>query len=215
MYKSNLGDDILRIYICGPHSTGKTTLLKDLRPHIGNIKIVEEVARGIIKNHGWTRDDFLPEKHPDVFQQLNEEVLAAQIETDKKYTRLGQDFICDRALDPMIYCGFYIGEQAKEAMYRLDGMERWLESLRKSLVVLVSPHPECIHDDSVRLSSSIEELREFYAKFEKELQHNHIRHVKLTQLDRQERVHTVLKELTTFKRRKSLKPAEDGSNAVE
>ncbi|XP_045157031.2 uncharacterized protein LOC123523414 [Mercenaria mercenaria] len=215
MFKSNLEADIVRIYICGPHSTGKTTLLNDLRPHIGNTEIVEEVARGIIRKHGWTRNDILPEKHPDVFLQLSEEILAAQIETGKKYASLGQDFICDRALDPIIYCGFYISEQAKEAMYGLDGMDQWLESLRKSLVILVSPHPECIHDDSVRFSSSIEELREFYAKFEKELHHNQIRYVKLTQLDRQERVRTVLRELSIFRRGKFLKPAEDESNAVE
>lgn len=80
----------MRIYICGPHSTGKTTLLNDLKPHLGNIKIVDEVARGIIKKHGWARDDFIPQKHPDVFQQLNEEILAAQIEKERSYSALGQ-----------------------------------------------------------------------------------------------------------------------------
>lgn len=83
-------NDVIRIYICGPHSTGKTTLLNDLKPHLGSIKIVDEVARGIIKKHGWTRDDFIPNKHPDVFQQLNLEILAAQIEVERSYSALGQ-----------------------------------------------------------------------------------------------------------------------------
>lgn len=71
--------------------------------------------------------------------------------------------------------------------------------LRKSLVVLVSPHVECIQDDCVRLSSPIEELRNFYDMFARELQLNDIKYVKLTQLDRQERVDFVLGEIEKFK----------------
>ncbi|XP_045215469.1 uncharacterized protein LOC123565739 [Mercenaria mercenaria] len=212
MFQGNLRDDTVRIYICGPHSTGKTTLLNDLRPYLGNIKVVEEVARDIIKSHGWARKDFHPEKHPDIFQQLNAEILAAQIETDVKYTSMRQDFICDRALDPIIYCGFYIDERAKEAMYELDGIDQWFESLRKSLVILVSPHLECIRDDTVRLTSSLEELQEFYVKFEEELQRNNIKYMKLAQLDRQERVNIVLNEINIFRLGKSL--TDVGSNIV-
>lgn len=81
---------IQRIYICGAHSSGKTTLLNDLRPHLDDFKAVEEVARGIIKKHGWTRDDFLPDKHPEVFQQLNEEIVSAQIAIDIECTEKEQ-----------------------------------------------------------------------------------------------------------------------------
>ena len=101
-----LESDILRIYICGPHSTGKTTLVNDLRPHLGDITIVEEVARGIIKTHGWSRDDFRPDKHPDVFRQLNEEILIAQIETDKKYSSLGKGNFNGYSISK--FCCFFI-----------------------------------------------------------------------------------------------------------
>ncbi|XP_060583365.1 uncharacterized protein LOC132739631 [Ruditapes philippinarum] len=209
MLNGNLGSDILRIYICGPHSTGKTTLLNDLRPHLGDVTVVEEVARGIIKNHGWSRDDFIPDKHPDVFRQLNEEILEAQIANDIKYSSSGEDFICDRALDPIIYCGYYVSEQAKEAMYKLHGIHEWLDRMRRSFVILVSPHPECITDDNVRLPSPIEELREFHAKFKQELHKNNIKYLELTQLDRQERVNIVIKELNKFRQRKDGRDIKD------
>ena len=72
----------LRIYICGPHSTGKTTLLNDIVPHLTGIDVISEVARDIIRHHSWTRGQFLPDKHPDVFLQLNKEILQKQIEID-------------------------------------------------------------------------------------------------------------------------------------
>ena len=72
----------LRIYICGPHSTGKTTLLHDLHPHLNGVKVIEEVARGIIRDHGWQRDEYLPDVHPETFLQLNREILEKQIQVD-------------------------------------------------------------------------------------------------------------------------------------
>ena len=81
--------DQLKIYICGPHSTGKMTLLHNLEPYLGGVKVIEEVARGIIKDHGWKRDDFHPDTNPDVFQQLNMEILQKQIEVDLNMSEQG------------------------------------------------------------------------------------------------------------------------------
>ncbi|KAH3733354.1 hypothetical protein DPMN_039780 [Dreissena polymorpha] len=78
--------DYTRVYICGLHSTGKTTLLNDFRPHVPELHVFHEVARGIIKSHGWCRCDFVPDKHPEVFQQLNVEILEAQIKLEREYT---------------------------------------------------------------------------------------------------------------------------------
>ena len=81
---------VFKVYICGAHSTGKTTLLHDLKPYLKNIKLEEEIARKIIHQHGWNREDFLPDKHPDVFETLNTEILQAQVEIDNRNTELQQ-----------------------------------------------------------------------------------------------------------------------------
>jgi len=46
-----MADCTLRIYICGGHSTGKTTILKDLLVHV-NIKPELDVARGLLQQLG-------------------------------------------------------------------------------------------------------------------------------------------------------------------
>ena len=74
--------DVLKIFICGPHSTGKTTLLNDVIPYFKNIKVVDEVAREIIRQFGWKRDDFLPNKNPETFFKLNAEIIKEQIRQD-------------------------------------------------------------------------------------------------------------------------------------
>ena len=43
-----LQDDKLRVFLCGAHSTGKSTLLSDLRPMLRMIP-VSEVARKLIQ----------------------------------------------------------------------------------------------------------------------------------------------------------------------
>ncbi|KAH3733331.1 hypothetical protein DPMN_039757 [Dreissena polymorpha] len=193
-----MATDITRVYICGPHSTGKTTLLNDLRPHVPELHVLHEVARGIIKSHGWCRDDYVPDKHPEVFKQLNVEILEAQIKLEREYSEQGKHFICDRAIDPIVYGQYYVGPEARDVMLGLPGLSGWLESLRRSLVILVAPHHEIIKDDSVRLTSSIEELRDFYNVFAAELNYQKIPYVALYDLDRKVRVERVLNELKKF-----------------
>lgn len=72
-----------RIYLSGAHSTGKTTILNDLKPFL-NVQFEEEIARGVIRKFGWKRDDFLPETQPENFLKLNEEILRRQIQTDEE-----------------------------------------------------------------------------------------------------------------------------------
>ena len=46
-----MAESNLRIYICGGHSTGKTTILKDLLDRV-NIKPELDVARGVMQQLG-------------------------------------------------------------------------------------------------------------------------------------------------------------------
>ena len=75
---------ITRIYVCGAHSTGKTTLINDLKPHLKNIRVEEEIARNIIRKYNWNRDDFLPDRNPGNFEKLNTEILMTHIEIDQE-----------------------------------------------------------------------------------------------------------------------------------
>ena len=74
---------VCRLYLSGAHSTGKTTILNDLKPYL-TIRFEEEIARNVIKNLNWSRDEFLPETHPERFYELNEKILQRQIQMDER-----------------------------------------------------------------------------------------------------------------------------------
>ncbi|KAH3733369.1 hypothetical protein DPMN_039795 [Dreissena polymorpha] len=57
---------------------------------------------------------------------------------------------------------------------------------------------EIIKDDSVRLTSSIEELRDFYSVFAAELNYQKIPYVALYDIDRNVSIERVLNELKNF-----------------
>lgn len=187
--------DSLKIFICGPHSTGKTTLLEDFIQHYHDIEVIAEVARGIIQDFGWKREDFLPEDNPENFYKLNEEIIKRQICQDIEYSKNGKGFIGDRALDPLVYVKFYLGEEARGRMLRIEGIGEWLQRMRSSFVFLLAPHKEIIQDDNTRLVSTIEELQKLYQAFEEELQCHNIPYCKITELDRNTRVQTVIREI--------------------
>lgn len=187
--------DSLKIFLCGPHSTGKTTLLNDVIQHYHGIKVIDEVARGIIRDFGWRREDFLPEEHPETFYKLNEEIIKRQICQDIEYSKNGKGFICDRALDPLVYVKFYLGEEARGRLLHIEGITEWLQRMRSSFVFLLAPHKEIINDDNVRLVSTIDELHKLYQAFEEELLYHNIPYCKITELDRNARVQSVLTEI--------------------
>jgi hypothetical protein len=62
-----------------------------------------------------------------MFETFNEAYYNTVISINKADVFIFSDFICDRALDPIIYCGYYVSEQAKEAMYKLEGIHEWLD----------------------------------------------------------------------------------------
>jgi predicted ATPase len=103
---------MLRVFICGAHSTGKTTLLNRLLSEPDqNLHAVNEVARNIIAEHGWQKKDFDPKTNPDTFYQLQVEILQAQSRIDKDLCVKNISYIGDRGLDPIIYCKMYLGEE--------------------------------------------------------------------------------------------------------
>ena len=119
---------MIRVFICGAHSTGKTTVLNRLLSEPGNDLHGEtEVARRVIKDLGWHRDDFDPTKHPERFFDLQMKIIQAQCQVNRKNNDLKRSYISDRGVDPLIYCKMYLGEErlnellnVKEAMECLE-----------------------------------------------------------------------------------------------
>ena len=73
----------LRVFICGAHSTGKTTLLRELSK-VTTLSSIPEVARDLIGTMGISREAMDPGKHPDVFEHVQREILTKRCQVEKE-----------------------------------------------------------------------------------------------------------------------------------
>ncbi|KAL3879088.1 hypothetical protein ACJMK2_031402 [Sinanodonta woodiana] len=138
------------VYICGAHSTGKTTLMHDLKSHL-RVKFVEEIAREIIREHGWSRNDHAPMINPHNFEILNFEILQRQILLSEEYDTQNMDTIFERCLDPLVYVELYIGPTTKTKLYDTPGLEQWIQRIKclctpTPILYMHFSHPKVIFD---------------------------------------------------------------------
>ena len=196
--------DMLRVFICGAHSTGKTTLLKRFRKLSEpdqNLSAVNEVARKIIEKHGWQKKDFDPKIHPDTFYELQLKILQEQLRKDEELCDKNTSYISDRGLDPIIYCKMYLDEdwfqmimnsiEAKECIKRH-------KAINTTTVVLL-PHEECLQEDGVRLQPKMDELKKFTDLLLNFLEEHDIKFETIAVLDLDKRV-SLLKSFIKAKR---------------
>ena len=119
---------MLRVFICGAHSTGKTTLLNRLLSEPGvNLHPVNEIARNIIKENGWQRKDFEPKTNPETFYELQVKILQAQSRIDKELCNESCSYISDRGIDPIIYCQMYLGKEWFEKIMQTEEAKECIE----------------------------------------------------------------------------------------
>ncbi|CAO2656610.1 Nn.00g054130.m01.CDS01 [Neocucurbitaria sp. VM-36] len=152
------------IYVIGPQCTGKTTLVNalelDFTPATeGNCKIfvqkpdiTREVARTVLKEKGFTRDEFATS--PARALQLQKYIIEAQydVETARSTTSPPSWYICDRSgLDPIVYAHLLVGP---EAAARMLGTEIWLDlerRMKEGIVFLCEAGCQWLIDDGTRL----------------------------------------------------------------
>ena len=71
------GAKMLRVFICGAHSVGKTTLVDEVGKELPNIHKQAEVARKVIKDLNLRREDFDPRINPAKFEELQIKIAVA------------------------------------------------------------------------------------------------------------------------------------------
>ncbi|OSX61367.1 hypothetical protein POSPLADRAFT_1046788 [Postia placenta MAD-698-R-SB12] len=110
------------VFILGPSSSGKTTLCNALVEDLGldRSRYVTEVARNVMKTHGFTRHD------TDTFE-MQHTIMMAQLRAEeavlKRYSEnidFPLDILSDRsAIDPAVYAGTSTAAGAAERQKRL------------------------------------------------------------------------------------------------
>lgn len=144
------------IYVVGPQSTGKTTLVNALVQRLGlDVPVIKEVARQVMQEKGYTREDV----DSDIRERrlsIQEDIFKAQLEAESKIldSRTNAFFLSDRsAIDPVVYLAHYSGvEEARKIMSTSDwqkARERYADS-KRTLIILLLPVMEFLVDDDFR-----------------------------------------------------------------
>ncbi len=153
-----------RIYICGSHSVGKTTLCRELGKHLG-YRVVPEAARDIMANNkidlraiskdveaknmlqGWIFDDHLT-RHAAAISALE----AGDFTQGDPQAR---GVIFDRGLDYLVYASEFSTLAHKQ--WASANTKEYIECLKhpQSLVLLLQPHESALVADGVRASMDL------------------------------------------------------------
>ena len=153
------------IYVIGPQSTGKTSLVKQLRSQLGTWlantsidqpQIISEVARTVLSKHKLTAEDVTAsEKRCRTLQRL---ILEAQAQAEKEGLMKSSWLISDRSgVDPLVYAKRFASTKAAAELQRHDA---WIElrgRMADSLIVVCESGTPWLTDDRVRLMPESEE----------------------------------------------------------
>lgn len=116
---------MLRVFICGAHSVGKTTLVNEVGKRL-NLHVEAEVARKVITDLNLRREDFDPKTNPSKFEELQERILEAQCKVEEQHSRSGTPYIADRGIDPLVYSLMYLGENSMKRLLSLPSSQECL-----------------------------------------------------------------------------------------
>lgn len=135
----------MRIYICGAHSCGKTTLAHYIADKY-KIPMITEVARQVLSENEYNLSSL--RTNLDIVDSYQEQVFYRQLSEEKKYA----EFVSDRSFDNLAYAA----QHSRILKKLLDSKElrEYIASLRENNVVIffVRPSKVTLKADGVRES---------------------------------------------------------------
>lgn len=191
----------VRIFLCGAHSTGKTTLLREVQKEIPSLQSLSEVARELMTKMNINRDDLeIPEKRV----QFQRKLIRLQCKKEEELDQKGDDFISDRsAIDGVVYARKYVGQKLEEELLATPAAKKCLDNYRnRSLIFIVEPHEKCMVDDHIRkVPQSLEELQDFTQIMRNILDSQGVPYTLISELDLRKRVQFVSEAYNNYKRK--------------
>lgn len=141
----------MKIYLCGSHSCGKTTLAIEIARRY-NFNVVSEAARDIISAQKIDLSSFA--KNIMAADQFQADVVAEHDERQYAYTmkqrESGGNLVFDRGIDFLVYASMFstmCHQQTKKYQDYIDHMKE--DDVR---VFVLDPHESKMEDDGVRKS---------------------------------------------------------------
>jgi len=148
---------INRIFICGAHSVGKSTLVQAFLHKHTQWKVIQEIGRGLLQDMNITRDDL---EKSEVREQFQRKILQKQ---DEQEALLENNYISDRGIDGFVYTKLHCSESVFQEMSLSEVGKRSIVRYKSkdSLVCVVNPHKACLVDDGQRMVPIMGELMRF------------------------------------------------------
>ncbi|KAH8174350.1 AAA domain-containing protein [Sarocladium implicatum] len=147
------------IYIIGPQSTGKTTLVNELHRQLGTWladtsfdlpHVIPETARIVLEQHNISSLDVTASEEQCI--NLQRLIIEAQSVAEEEALSISSWFISDRsAIDPLIYVRRYASAQAAEDLRLLESWAKLRERMTGSLIVVCESGTPWLVDDGIRL----------------------------------------------------------------
>lgn len=181
----------LRIYVCGAHSTGKTTLARHIARELG-LPLINEVARQVIAEMELSFETL----RVDVTRagEYQREVFKRQMEVEERYP---DGFVSDRTFDNLAYA-------ARHSMVipqLLDGdCMRYFGRVRESLVLFVRPHRECMANDGTREQVEWDEINRIDGILDFLLAWQQVPSIGISELNMKDRVRTAMTAVKLYQR---------------
>ena len=134
----------MKVYICGAHSSGKSTIARYISEKY-NLPIITEVARQILSEKELNIDSL--RSNLEIVDSYQKEIFYRQLEEEKKYI----NFVSDRSFDCLAYAAQH--SRVLNELIFSDLMKNYLNELRNdSYIFFVRPSKATMKADGVRES---------------------------------------------------------------
>jgi len=181
----------LRIYVCGAHSTGKTTLARHIAKELG-LPLINEVARQVIAEMELSFETL----RVDVTRagEYQREVFKRQMEVEERYPG---GFVSDRTFDNLAYAARH--SSVIPQLLDADCM-RYFAKVRDSLVLYVRPHRECMQNDGMREQVEWDEINRIDGILDFLLAWQQVPCIGVSELNMKDRVRTAMCAVKLYQR---------------
>lgn len=181
----------LRIYVCGAHSTGKTTLARHIAKELG-LPLINEVARQVIAEMELSFETL----RVDVNRagEYQREVFKRQMEVEERYPN---GFVSDRTFDNLAYAARH--STVIPQLLDADCM-RYFAKVRESLVLYVRPHRECMANDGMREQVEWDEINRIDGILDFLLAWQQVPCIGISELNMKDRVRTAMCAVKLYQR---------------
>ncbi|RMG13398.1 MAG: hypothetical protein D6731_12215 [Planctomycetota bacterium] len=182
----------LRIYVCGAHSTGKTTLARHLARELG-LPLINEVARQVMAELELSFESLRVDLGKVAEYQA--EVFRRQMEVEERYP---EGFVSDRTFCNLAYAARHSTILPELIDHRA---ERYFARVREeSLVFFVRPHRECMTDDGVREKVGWDEINRIDGILDFILGWQRIPCIGISELNMKDRVRTAMTAVRLYQK---------------